>query len=522
MKFLFSLVFLFILKTGALAQFTNIQISNNDSPNEPSICLDPKNPNRIVAGSNINNMYYSSDGGITWTEKKMISNYGVWGDPAIGVDTTGAFYFFHLSNPAFGSWIDRIVCQKSTDGGANWSDGTFTGLNGAKAQDKHWMAVDRNKNYLYLTWTQFDNYGSNVPQDSSIIMFSKSTDGGENWSPALRINKQAGDCIDSDQTVEGATPCVGPNGEIYVAWAGPNGLMFDRSLDEGATWLAEDIQIDDFPGGWDYTIHGIYRCNGLPVTACDLSGSAYHGTIYAHWSDQRNGTGDTDLWLSKSSDGGNTWSGPKRINDDGPGKQQFMSWMAIDQATGYLWFVFYDRRSYNNDKTDVYIAVSTDGGEHFLNYKISQNPFTPSTSNFFGDYTNITVHNNQVHPIWTRMNSGQTSIWTAAIDGNLLISKSVEIPNTNQDEISEAVFPNPADLLIQFPYKVRRDGPVSLWITDENGKNRAVIMDKKFKPYGRYAERIDCKKLGLTKGKYWINLLVDGKTSTQLLLYSGE
>jgi hypothetical protein len=110
--------------TILLSQFTgfsqNVVIGNIGSQNEPSIMFDPVNPNRVVAGSNLNFSHYSSDGGVTWVTKAIKSDYGVWGDPTIVVDTNGHFYFFHLSNPPSGNgnWIDRIVCQKSTDSGA--------------------------------------------------------------------------------------------------------------------------------------------------------------------------------------------------------------------------------------------------------------------------------------------------------------------------------------------------------------------------------------------------------------------
>jgi len=117
------------------------------------------------------------------------------------------------------------VVQKSTDKGSTWSTGTFMGLNGTKQQDKQWAAIDRRNNTIYVTWTEFDRYGSSAPTDSSRIMFSKSTDGGNTWSTQKRINKKSGDCVDSDNTVEGAVPAVGPNGEIYVTWAGPDGLV---------------------------------------------------------------------------------------------------------------------------------------------------------------------------------------------------------------------------------------------------------------------------------------------------------
>ena len=199
------------------------------------------------------------------------------------------------------------------------------GLNGTKAQDKEWAVVDSANNNIYVTWTQFDEYGSSDADKFSNIMFSKSTDAGETWSDAMQINEVSGDCIDSDNTTEGAVPAVGPNGEVYVAWSGPEGMVFDRSLDAGETWLEEDIFIDPHqPEVGIIDIPGINRSNGLPVTCCDISNLSIKGTIYVNWSDQRNGEDDTDIWIAKSTDGGNTWSEAKRVNDDIPGNTSFL------------------------------------------------------------------------------------------------------------------------------------------------------------------------------------------------------
>ncbi len=412
---LFTALLFLVIRTSS-AQYTNILITNTSSPNEPSICINPKNTNQIVAGTNLNLYYYSTNAGLNWTKRTLTSTYSVWGDPAITVDTAGNFYYGHLTNPSGGYFIDRIVVQKSTNGGANWSNGTFTGYIPPKQQDKEWLCVDPRNNNIYMTWTQFDSYGSSSPADSSTILFSRSTDAGASWSSALRINKKSGDCIDEDNTVEGAVPCTGPNGEIYVSWSGPLGIVMDKSTDAGQTWLADDKFVTTHPAGWDYAISGIYRANGLPVTACDISDGPHRGNIYINWTDQRNGATDTDVWLIKSTDGGNTWSQVKRVNDDPPGKQQFFTWMTIDQTTGYLYFVFYDRRNYSNTQTDVYMAKSTDGGETFQNFKVSAAPFTPSSSVFFGDYTNVTVSNGKVRPIWARADNTAMSIYTAIVD----------------------------------------------------------------------------------------------------------
>lgn len=503
---LFVLIF-----TSTFMWSQNVMISNLSSPNEPSIKINPLNTDLIVAGANLNNYYYSSDSGLTWNRGTLVSGaYGVWGDPVIDVDPDGNFYFFHLSNPASGNWIDRIVCQKSTDNGQTWNDGTYAGLNGSKAQDKHWTIVDENTGIIYMTWTQFDVYGSSSNSCKTKIMFSKSTDGGDTWSQAISINEVDGNCLDEDDTVEGAVPALGPNGEIYVAWAGPVGIVFNKSLDGGTTWLAQDIPVNPMPTGWDYSIPGIDRANGMPITKCDLSGGPNNGTIYVNWSDQRNGSNDTDVWLAKSTDGGETWSSEIRVNDDAPGKQQFFTWMDIDQTNGVLHFIFYDRRNYTNNNTDVYMAYSLDGGDSFVNYKVSDSPFLPNAGIFFGDYTNVSVHNNVVRPIWTRLQSGQLSIWTDVTPFDVL---------STQDNSSETVnkalqYPNPATNISYVSFKLHDLSTVSLKLYDTQGREVFTILENEQKNYGKYIFPIHLDELDLNTGTYYCKLSVNGKVKT--------
>ncbi len=505
------LIFLIFGINIIIAQHQNVMISSSNSPEEPCIYVNPKNTDQLIGGANINNLFYSNDGGYNWTVTTLYSALnGVWGDPVTIVDTAGNYYFFHLSNPPTGSWIDRIVCQKSTDFGVTWNDGSYMGLNGNKAQDKEWAVVDWTNNNMYVTWTQFDDYGSSSPSDVSSILFSKSTDEGETWSPALKINEVDGDCIDSDNTTEGAVPAVGPNGEIYVAWAGPAGLVFDRSLDQGETWLDEDIFVDEFPEGWDYDIPGINRCNGLPITVCDLSGGPNHGTIYINWTDQRNGTDDTDVWLAKSTDGGDTWSGPIRINDDPPGKHQFFTWMSIDQVTGHLWFVWYDRRNYDDNNTDVYMALSEDGGETFINFMVSDEPFVPWNGVFFGDYNNVSSHNNVVRPIWTRLHEGEgLSVWTAIIDPEAIIT---DIPEKDQIPVAtlEPNYPNPFKQSTYIAYKLDMPQAISLKVYDMYGKEIATLINNEIRNPGKYVEHFDASVYDLPSGVYHFTLTGDG------------
>ena len=415
-----------LFEKGGKRGFTNVLIDSTNTnspyrPCEPSICVSPVNPDVVVAGVVLNKTIRSLDGGKTWELQMVESSYGVYGDPVIMADYDGNFYFAHLADPdglgrAGESWLDRIVIQKSTDQGKTWNNGTYAGHRPPADQDKHWLAVDPRTNYLYMTWTEFDKYGSTDPADQSRILFARSADKGRSWSKALAINQFSGDCIDSDMTTEGAVPAVAPDGTLYVSWSYDSKIYFDRSVDLGRTWLENDIEVVAQPGGWDIDIPGIGRANGMPVTAVDLSDGPQRGSIYINYCDQAAGPDDTDVRLIYSRDFGETWSDPITVNDDASGRHQFFTWMAVDPVTGAIYIVFYDRRHHADETTDVYLAASFDGGLTFKNVKISDKPFKPHPGVFFGDYNNISAYDGVVRPIWTRMDGNKLSIWTALID----------------------------------------------------------------------------------------------------------
>jgi hypothetical protein len=508
-RFLFLSFFLFFC-ASSFSQFTNVLISDVNSPNEVSICINPKNTSQIVGGANLNNVYRSTDGGLTWSAELLTDPLnGVWGDPIIFTDTTGNFFYSHLSNPPQnGSWVDRIVFTKSTDGGITWwNEGTATGKNGGKVQDKEGVIVNQETNEIYVTWTQFDSYGSSNSLDSTYIMFSKSTDVGLTWSTPVRISKNAGNCEDDDLTVEGAIPTIGPNGEIYVVWTGANGFVMNKSLDNGATWLEEEVSVIDMPGGWNYNIGGLQRCNGLPQLVTDLSGGIHHGTMYLNWTDQRNGSNDTDVWMIKSSDGGDTWSTLKRVNDDAVGKQQFLTWMTCDQTNGNLHFVFYDRRNYelSNDSTDVYMAFSKDGGTTISNYKVNENGFVPNPSTFFGDYTSVSAVNNIVRPIWMTYETTGMSVWTAIIDGQELGLLETKIENTSSLDLSQNT-PNPYYQTTCIQFSLKEASKVSLKIYDVLGNVIAVLLDEEQYKSGKYDYVFNATTHKMCSGVYYYEL----------------
>lgn len=414
------------VKRTGLVSVETVKIYEEDGVNfgpcEPSIAINRKNPSQIVAGSVLKFVHRSPDGGRTWETKTLESKLGVYGDPCLVADGIGNFYYLHLGDPEGSGWLsdrflESIVIQKSIDGGKSWSEGSSIGPNPPKQQDKEWVAVNPKNNHLCVTWTEFDKYGSKSDTCFSRILFSQSGDLGSTWTEPFSLSQFEGNCIDDDFTPEGAVPAIGRQGEIFVSWGFDEKIYFDRSFDNGNTWLDEDIVVVEQQAGWAMEIPGLDRCNGMPVTGIDNSNGKYSGSLYIVYADQNKRGTDTDIFLVRSLDQGNTWSEPIHVFEDDRNRHQFLPWMSVDEKTGNIFIVFYDRSAYNDLRTDVMLAVSEDGGQTFSRYTISESPFLPpGPSKFFGDYNNIDAYNGKVRPIWTSYSNNKLSIWTALID----------------------------------------------------------------------------------------------------------
>lgn len=402
---------------------------------EVAVAINSTNPDHIVAASNqarpedssAVHMYVSNDGGLTWKDVAGPNpDRRHQGDAAVAFGPDGVVHRTYLALSGVRGnrtpFAATGIHTSSSKDGLTWADPApiVDHINSTEPlEDKPWLDIDHGekspqRGTIYMSWTRFDVYGSKDPAHKSHVYFSRSKDGGKSFSKMRRISEKPGDCTDSGGTVMAAMPAVGTKGEVFVTWAGPEGIVFKKSLD-GSVKFSEEKVLTATPGGWDIPIAGLARSNGLPVIGVDRSPGEHSGSVYVNWIDKRNG--DPDVLCMSSRDAGDTWSEPVRVNDDpkGNGKDQFFTWMAVDPRDGSINIIFYDRRNLKDTETALTLARSTDGGQTFVNHKVAQEPFPCHKDFFFGDYIGVAAFNGRVVALYSHFTGRRSVAISAAL-----------------------------------------------------------------------------------------------------------
>lgn len=386
-----------------------IQVSPSGYFSEPSIAVDSKDPDKVVLVYQDNAAAaYSTDAGRTWAGAKGTASksYRVSGDVSVVYDNSGHAILCYIAFDKLGTadyWghdatRNGIFIRRSLDGGKTWelheiavdSQATTPGI---PFEDKPYIVSDDSPSpfagNLYIGWTEWR-------LTESVILFSRSTDDGVTWSGPMDISDHHGLPRDDNGGVEGFDGTVTPDGVLHVVWTDGNHIIYTSSRDGGKTFLPTHEIIKTAPAFFKPS--DVYRANGFPEIGSDPHDSS---KLFVTWSDYRNG--DIDVFESYSTDGGKTWSGAVRVNNDPvhDGKDQFFQWLAVDGKNGDLDILFYDRRQDPaNRLAGVVLARSTDGGKSFMNYQWSDSTFNP-TNTFIGDYTGIAAYGGRVYGAWT-------------------------------------------------------------------------------------------------------------------------
>ena len=387
---------------------------------EPSIAINRQNPAHLVATTGAGLLAYSTDSARTFTTVNPAANGGrTGGDPSLVFDDRNNAYFSYLwitklgstSYWGHGSGPNAVIVRRSADGGQSWDNETpiseFTDRDPViKLADMPRIWADENPRSphhgnLYYAWIEWG-------LENSLVLFSRSMDQGMTWSKPMRISTVPGLPRDDNGSVVGIIGTVDSDGTQYVIWNQGLNITLAVSKDGGKTFAPSRKIIDVGPPyfGGTGAIPGVSRAMGFPQVAIDPKSHA----LYVAWSDYRNG--DVDVFLSRSTDRGRSWSVPTRVNDDAihGGADQFFQWMTVDPVSGDVYVQFYDRRADPaNRGTRVTLARSTNGGRTFTNYDWSEQAFTGDNA-FLGDYMWLVAHDRRVYGIWAEAPDGYSPV----------------------------------------------------------------------------------------------------------------
>jgi len=190
--------------------------------------------------------------------------------------------------------------------------------------------------------------------------------------------------------------------------------------------------------------------------------------------------------------------------------------MTLDQVTGNIYIIFYDRRNYSDTNTDVYVAVSEDGGNSFSNYRISETPFIPFSTVFFGHYIGISAYNNKVFATWMRMDNGALSLWGAPFDPE---PAGMEMQPAIPFSITQNT-PNPFQENTFFSFKLEKPGVITLTISDVTGKQLATLIDHQRYNAGKHVIQFLPEKYHLASGVYYYSLISEQQMITKKMIYN--
>ena len=290
------------------------------------------------------NIYVIWHNGLPAFMNRRTGPAGSWQTPiqVSGAESTGTAIGGDVKTNAngdvFGFWPTttnrKILVVKSTTGGASYGTpvqigSTFDSFDiGVPSFNSRRALIyvsggayrTDSKDLVYATWTDLtgaagctssgNEPGSNAASTCKTrIWFSRSTDGGATWAPAVMINNQASlnDQYNQWMVVDETTGALGLM--YYDTVADParkkTDVYYQSSFDDGVTWFAPvkvtSAQTDESVGGDQGNQYGDYN---------SLSGIA--GQFFPSWTDRRAG-GDEEIWTAKVSDAACTPPGAPAI-----------------------------------------------------------------------------------------------------------------------------------------------------------------------------------------------------------------
>ncbi len=363
-----------------------------DAEAEPWLAVSPLNGDHLVGvwqqdrasdgGARALVSAVSTDGGRSWTRSLLpmsrcggaasgsAGDHERASDPWVDFAADGTVYLMGLafSGSSFSAGsVNEMLVSRSTDGGRSW--GAPVSLQRDQAQafnDKNSLTADpTDPRWVYAVWDRLD------PAGNGPTLLARSADAGLSWQPARVIYTPVAPGGVS-QTIGNRIVVITAGAERgvllnaftqidTVAGQSSARVRVQRSTDQGSTWDAP-ITVADLRsvGTRDpVTARAVRDGALLPSIA-----SSANGMLWLAWQDARFSGGLRDaIAVSRSSDGGRSWSTPLAVNRD-PAVAAFTPALrTLDD--GRVGLMHFDLRSNTADAgsllADLWLLTSRDG-----------------------------------------------------------------------------------------------------------------------------------------------------------------
>lgn len=460
-------------KSAKYADSTNAQVSTSNMEMEVHAAINPTDTNNIVISpirmlplgmGLVCPVYYSTDFGDTWQESDLntldaVPSSGLGGgDPVFAYDDNGRLYIswiylFNITQEEAG-W--GMFWAYSDDGGATfqyadnykiaYAEGiSMDAVTGSKWEeinylfDKQWMDTDRNPSSPYYNDLYCVLFEVRRPDSVYAITCRKKPADSSSFTGYAEVS-DPGTYVD----LQFCSIDIGRDGTVHVSFCGTkdgdNWAMYYAQSTDGGQSFSEDVKISNIhfpglstlaPGETKTVMVGVVEARHYPCPhiAVDASDGPYSGNIYTFWSADGVDTlcdNGMDIYYSRSTDSGNTWSEaePFFAGEPGNGTHQYFSSPYVNDE-GVLMLTYYDRSGDPaNNLTHYVISYSYDGGKSFTNPSpVTTQPtdFSTVLSRFFtgqmgiGEYTQVIATDHYAIPVWTdaRNNNGELFSYVA-------------------------------------------------------------------------------------------------------------
>ena len=323
-----------------------------------------------------------------------------FGDPSVGVDRHGVFYYATLAADASGK--AAIQVNVSADGGATWGEGVIVQQD--DGSDKEWLAVgpdpvNKDRDNVYVTWTSFQS-SRLFPSE---LRFGRSTDGGATWTAKTIFTPTADPNPANPQNgLTYSNPVVDSvTGTLYVPFLrfshrAQDFIQMMVSRDAGETFQFLTFNVPGAPsptvlpvtqpgeatacGANDnrLTIHGTANAgpgkHGLPryINASRLTlqpaAAVRNDIVYLAWSNSASfvfgSSAGSNVWFVRSDDGGQSWNAPVMVNPTvSADKHHVLPSLAIDRDPNDVHVSYYTQHA--DSSVDLDMANSHDRGNTF-------------------------------------------------------------------------------------------------------------------------------------------------------------